>query len=80
MPLVHNNFGVVQGFAPTSITTATNLATTNVLAIRINSPVSYQINGAGTSATMPAGVTIIDPSVTSILFSVSTTVELMSKD
>lgn len=79
MPLVHNNHGIVQGFAPDSITSVTNLDTTNVLAIRVSSPVSYQLNGAGTSATLPAGVTTISPSVTSILFGVLTTVEIMSK-
>ena len=66
-----------QGFAPNRIETATTLTTTDVLAIRISASTSYTINGAGTTATMPAGITVINEGVTSIVFSGSTVVEVM---
>lgn len=68
----------VQGFAPNRIEVASNsLDTTGVLAIRVAAVVNYQINGAGVSAIMPIGITVINGVVDSLLFDVSTTVEVM---
>jgi len=70
----------IQGFAPVRVETvaaAGSLDTTDVLAIRTSGNADYQINGAGTVATMPAGVTVIGEAVVSLKFAAETTVEVM---
>ena len=67
----------IQAFAPTRIESVTTLDTTGIQAIRISADAQYQINGTGTEATMPAGVTAIASNVSSIVFSAATVVEIM---
>lgn len=67
----------LEGFAPERIELATVLNTEGIAAIRLSASVSYTINGVGTSAILPAGVTYIPRSTTSLVFAVATTVEIM---
>ena len=67
----------LQVFTPREVVTTTTLDTTDVNAIRIAAEVGYNINGAGTQGTMPAGCTGIASGVTSIVFTEETTVEIM---
>ena len=64
-----HNGKVIQGFAPTRIVAVANDASLDVadaVAVRVHTPVTYQINGTGTVGTM-AGVTVINVGVTSIV-------------
>lgn len=74
---INEKYVTVQGFSPDRIESTTILDTTAILAIRVASPVSYTINGAGVSGSMPVGVTVIARSTSSIVFAVATTVEIM---
>jgi len=68
----------LPGFAPSRIVTASNsLDLDGVLAVRVSAAVDYQIDGAGTTGTMPPGITLKSPGVSSFLFAESTVVEVM---
>lgn len=68
----------IQGFAVCEIRTGvTALDLTDVQAVRLSDSADYSING-GPTATMPAGITLIDHRyVTSLTFAIATTVEVM---
>ena len=70
---------ILQGFVPNRIISVTSLSTTDIIAIRISTATSYQINATGVSAIMPVGVTLINPSLVSIDFAGATVVEVMDK-
>lgn len=72
-----NGFGV-QGFAPDTIVSVANgsVDTSTWLAFCFpNDDVTYQLNGAGTAATLPAGnIRVLKSFITSVTFSgISTT-------
>jgi hypothetical protein len=70
----------LQVFTPVTVTTigaAGTLDTSEVTCIRVSEPTDYQINGAGTVGTMPAGCTGIADGVTSIDFPNGAIVEVM---
>ena len=71
----------VQCFCPSSIETAqggTVFDVSDMLAIRISESVEYYINSdVAHKATMPAGATAIDTSVSSLTFTHDTIVEVM---
>ena len=76
-----DNRVAILGFAPAHIETVAvggSLDCTDVLAIRVAADSSYQINGTGDAAVMPAGaVTFIAKGVTSLLFTVVAVDEVM---
>jgi hypothetical protein len=56
-----SNGYAIQGFAPNRIVEVANdasLTLTGVMAVRVSSPVSYQINGSGSVGSM-SGVTVV---------------------
>lgn len=70
----------IQVFTPTTITAVGaggSLDTTSTTAIRIPEANDYQINGAGTVGTMPAGTTGISKSTATIKFVTAVDVEVM---
>lgn len=70
----------LQVFTPNRIQTiapAGTLDTTDVVCIRVSVATDYQINGAGTVGTMPAGAMGIAETVTSIDFPNGAVVEIM---
>jgi hypothetical protein len=78
---VKNHGEVFQGFAPNRIVTAANsLDVSTVLAIRVGTIATYQIDGAGPIATLVAGsMTVIAPGINTFLFQASTIVEVMDE-
>jgi hypothetical protein len=71
---------VIQVFTPSSIESigaGGSLDTTSAVAIRIPVDTDYQINGAGTIATMPSGATGVAKGVDSIKFVTAVVVEVM---
>lgn len=70
----------LQVFTPKrieSVSAGGSLDTTGVVAIRLPADTDYQLNGTGTTATMPAGATGIADGVTSITFVEAVVVEVM---
>lgn len=70
----------LQVFTPNRIATiapAGSLDTTDIICIRVSVATDYQINGAGTVGTMPAGAMGIASTTTSIDFPNGATVEIM---
>ena len=68
----------IETIAPAgSLTTSQTATTPRVIAIRVSAATQYQINGAGTTGTMPAGATGIATTVDSITFPNGATVEVM---
>ena len=70
----------LQVFTPNrieSIAPSGTLDTTGITAIRVPAEVSYQLNGTGTIALMPAGCTGIAKDVDSLVFVDAVVVEVM---
>jgi hypothetical protein len=79
MGLRRNNFEPVQGFTPNRIVNTATLPLEGILAIRISTATPYTINNTGSTATMPAGVTVVANGLTSYNFTSPIAIEVMDE-